>query len=98
MGMAQLSRTLSIPVIWVTASARWNLRAPLWDKFMLPLPFSRVVVWFSPPILPADYAHLTLEEYHDAIDQKGRDYLESLDTEAGVLLGEDRALLAKLRS
>ncbi len=95
-GMAYLSRNLNIPVVWVSASAKSALRFTTWDRFMLPLPFSRVVVEFHTPILPADQAALSFENYKDALDDKGREYLRQLDDELGVLTGEDDKRLGEL--
>jgi lysophospholipid acyltransferase (LPLAT)-like uncharacterized protein len=84
-GMAHLSRKLGIPVVWLNASATPALRAPTWDKFMIPLPFSKVIINWAPPIEPAQYAHLDLEGYRQLLDQFGRQYLR----EADKLLGRD---------
>jgi lysophospholipid acyltransferase (LPLAT)-like uncharacterized protein len=93
MGMAHLSRKLGIPVIWVSASAAGNLRSGTWDRFMLPLPFSKIRVTFEKPIYPADHAALTLEQYRDHIDALGRAYLAANDRAMGILTAEDQALL-----
>ena len=96
MGMAHLSRTLDVPVVWVTATARWSIRFPSFDRFMLPLPFSRVVVSWSPPIYPGDHSDLGLEGYRDELDRIGRHLLRTQDEELGVLTEDDRAVLDRL--
>lgn len=93
MGMAHLSRTLQIPVVWVAASARRSLRIPTWDRFLLPLPFSRVVVDFSAPLHPDAHAGLDLDAWRRELDRFGRRHLLRLDEELGVVLPEDRELL-----
>lgn len=92
-GMAHLSRTLNIPVVWVSATSHRASRATTWDRFMLPLPFSKVVVYFAAPTYPAAHAELPLEEYRELLDIRGRALLRELDLEAGQLIGEDDTLL-----
>lgn len=79
MGMAHLSRSSSLPIIWVSAAASWALHLGTWDRMQLPLPFSRVTVRFSAPMFPAAWAASTLHEYREAIDRAGRDELARLD-------------------
>lgn len=93
MGMAHLSRKLDVPIIWVSACASRSYRFPTWDRFMFPLPFSRVVAEFSAPIFPRDHAAKSLEEYHAFIDARGREYLRAIDEEVAGVAPEDRALL-----
>lgn len=82
-GMAHISRKLGIPVVWLTATARPGLRSPTWDKFMVPLPFSRALVTWAPPICPADWAHLDEEEYRRLLDDYGRRRLWEADHAIG---------------
>lgn len=93
MGMAHVSRSLNIPVVWVSATARWALRFRTWDRFLFPLPFSRVIVEFSAPTFPEAHAQLTLEEYRNELDRKGRALLRALDEEIECLSAEDRRIL-----
>ena len=79
MGMAQLSRKFNIPILWASTSANPCLRLPVWDRFLIPLPFSKAYVHWAPAVDPADYAHLDLEGYRDAIDELGRKYLVAAD-------------------
>jgi lysophospholipid acyltransferase (LPLAT)-like uncharacterized protein len=94
MGMASMSRSLNLPVVWVTASAKWSVRFPTWDRFMFPLPFSRIIVDFARPIFPESHAELDMEAYRDKLDAFGHEYLLALDTETGRLTEEDRKQLA----
>lgn len=98
MGMAHLSRTLDVPVIWVTASARHSYRFPTWDRFMCPLPFTRVTVEFAPPILPADHANLSFEDYKAFLDAQGRAHLRRIDTANAVLTADDDRVLQTLET
>lgn len=93
LGMAQVSRQLDIPVVWVSATARWCYRVPTWDRFLAPLPFSRVVVEFMAPIHPGDHAELDLPAWRDHLDAAGRRQLLRIDRETGALIEADRALL-----
>jgi lysophospholipid acyltransferase (LPLAT)-like uncharacterized protein len=79
MGMAHLSRSASLPVIWVSAAVSSAGRLPTWDRMVVPWPFSRVVVRFSAPVFPASWADRPLEEYRDALDQAGRAELARVD-------------------
>lgn len=96
MGMAHLSRSLNVPVIWVTASAKRSYRFPTWDRFMFPYPFTRVVVEFSPPIYPADHAAKSFEEYKAFLDAEGRRHLRRVDGEVAGLTQEDDRILQQL--
>src|SRR5690606_4120386 len=83
MGMAWAARALEIPVIWVSASARWGVRTTAWDRFLAPLPFSKAVVEFGPPTWPADHAELDLEAWRRLLDDIGRRQMLALDREMG---------------
>lgn len=96
MGMAHLSRTLDVPVVWVTASAHRSYRFPTWDRFMFPMPFTRVVVEFSPAILPADHAASSFEDYKAFLDAQGRAHLRRIDSEVAGLSAEDDRVLREL--
>ncbi|MFO0583298.1 MAG: DUF374 domain-containing protein [Anaeromyxobacter sp.] len=79
MGVAHVSRSASLPVIWVSAAASRAGRLPTWDRMVVPLPFSRVVVRFSAPLFPEGWANRPLEEYRDGLDHAGRAELERVD-------------------
>jgi lysophospholipid acyltransferase (LPLAT)-like uncharacterized protein len=81
LGAAQLSRQASIPVVWVSAVASWVWRLPTWDRFQLPLPFSRVKVRFAVPLFPQAHETASLEAYRDALDACGRTELAALDAD-----------------
>ena len=44
--LAQLTQTPMLPIAWA-ASRYWELKS--WDKFIIPKPFSRIVVAVSKP-------------------------------------------------
>lgn len=53
MMMAQRSGALLVPV---GVSARWRWLAPAWDKYMIPLPFSKAIMIYGDPIRLAEDA------------------------------------------
>jgi lysophospholipid acyltransferase (LPLAT)-like uncharacterized protein len=92
-GMAQLSRDLDVPVVWLSGAASKAIHMPLWDRFVIPLPFSKVTITWSPPIHPALYASAALEEYRDALDAWGRAYQRDVDERARNVDPRDETLL-----
>lgn len=93
MGIAWASRTLDVPVIWIAASTRWGLRTTTWDRFLVPLPFSKAVIAFGPPTSPADHADLDLDAWRRLLDAIGRRQTLALDREMGNLAEDDLPLL-----
>ncbi len=53
-GVVALARRLNLPIYAVTFSSRRPRLLHTWDRMVIPRPFSRVVVQFSGPWLPAD--------------------------------------------
>ena len=98
MGMAQLSRKLNLPVIWISAGARPAFRIPVWDRFLFPLPFSRAVVYWGEPIDPEKHAHLSLPEYRDLLDDHGRAAMLAVDEAVGNVDPVDQAVLQESRA
>jgi hypothetical protein len=49
-GVIVLAQKTGIPILPVTYNARWKVVLGSWDRFILPLPFSRVVVVYGEPI------------------------------------------------
>lgn len=52
-GVLRLARELDAPVLPAGASSSRPRFLRSWDRFLLPLPFSRCVVAFGPPVSPA---------------------------------------------
>jgi len=50
-GVVSLGQLSQRPVIPVSFSSRWALRLNSWDRFMIPLPFSRTSFVFGEPIM-----------------------------------------------
>ncbi|WP_162844977.1 lysophospholipid acyltransferase family protein [Pontivivens insulae] len=53
-GAAVIAASSQTPVIASAFSARHTLRFKSWDHFMMPLPFSRIQVVWSAPLMPPD--------------------------------------------
>ncbi|HEX4192367.1 MAG TPA: lysophospholipid acyltransferase family protein [Stellaceae bacterium] len=49
-GIVAAARLAKVPVIPVTYATRWRCILGSWDRFHLPLPFSRGIVIYGPPI------------------------------------------------
>ncbi len=67
MGAVALARVSGCPILPVGVSARPAVRFNSWDRFMLPLPFARVGVYFGEPLYISrgedlERARLALEE------------------------------------
>ncbi|MDV2495359.1 MAG: lysophospholipid acyltransferase family protein [bacterium] len=74
-GVIEMARISGAPILPVTFAARHRVVFNSWDRFVLPLPFSRVVVIFDEPMRvgPDDdieAARLNLEERLNAITQQ----------------------------
>lgn len=54
-GIVTLAMKTGAPILPAAYSARWKWVLPSWDRFVVPLPFSRVVVVYGEPIyVPSD--------------------------------------------
>jgi lysophospholipid acyltransferase (LPLAT)-like uncharacterized protein len=49
-GVVEAARLCGVPVIPVACSSRPRIQARSWDRFLVPLPFTRGLVIFGPPI------------------------------------------------
>jgi lysophospholipid acyltransferase (LPLAT)-like uncharacterized protein len=49
-GVAQFAMLLDAPIICISASASRSIRLKSWDKFIVPLPFSKIYFAYSEPI------------------------------------------------
>ncbi|MFN3834506.1 MAG: lysophospholipid acyltransferase family protein [Glycocaulis sp.] len=56
-GALRLAETTGAPLLAASWSTRWRIVLKSWDRFVLPLPFSRgVIIWSEPRYLPASPA------------------------------------------
>ena len=74
-GVIELARVSGAPILPVTFAARYRFVFNSWDRFVLPLPFSPVVVIFGKPLRvgpddDVEAARLTLEERLNAITRQ----------------------------
>jgi lysophospholipid acyltransferase (LPLAT)-like uncharacterized protein len=54
-GIIALARLAEVPILPMAVAARWKIEFRSWDRFLLPLPGSRVVVAYGEPIMvPSD--------------------------------------------
>ena len=75
--IAQFAGTPIVPVI-TSAERRWTFNS--WDRFMVPKPFSRVVVRFAPPItIPRRLDAETFEAIRQNIEKQIKAYYKQTD-------------------
>ena len=61
-GVVALAKRTGAPILPVTYSAQWKTQLNSWDAFVVPLPFSRLVVVYGEPIyVPGSAAAATLQ-------------------------------------
>jgi lysophospholipid acyltransferase (LPLAT)-like uncharacterized protein len=61
-GIITLARLTEIPIIPVAVGARWAIEFQSWDRFLLPLPGSRIVVAYGEPVVVPSGADSALAE------------------------------------
>ena len=67
-------------IIPTAVAARWSLHARSWDRFMIPLPFSRAVVRFGDPIkVDPDLKGEDMEKALNVASEICREHQESLE-------------------
>ena len=83
MVMAHKSGAAIIPGAF-SADRRWILKT--WDKYMVPKPFSRILLLFGDPIyVPKD----ATDEEIEVIRQRVQDEMHRLENEAAVRTGHE---------
>ena len=81
MGAVMLSKKSGHPVMPVTIAVQRCWKAPSWDSFQIPKPFSRARVYIAPPIyVPADADEKILATKRDELQQV-LDHLNQLSTD-----------------
>ncbi len=79
-GIAILSQKTGIPVIPNAFAVRRAWRLNSWDRFVIPRPFSEIVVAYGPPVLPpATRSPESLEEKRIEIEQAMNTLYEELE-------------------
>jgi lysophospholipid acyltransferase (LPLAT)-like uncharacterized protein len=76
-GIAQAAVTSGRPVIPIAYAAAWQLRATSWDRFILPIPFSRLVFVVGEPLYHAEEE--PLEDFRLRIENSLRDVTARAD-------------------
>lgn len=87
-GAVLLAKKTGHPILPFTITAARYWQAKSWDQFQVPLPFTRARVDIAPPIyLPADASESELiakrdelQQALDEIDQRGKEWRQSLGT------------------
>jgi lysophospholipid acyltransferase (LPLAT)-like uncharacterized protein len=70
-GIIALARLTEVPIIPVAVGARWKIEFRSWDRFLLPLPGSRVVVAYGEPVVvPSDADPEVLEQKRQELEGK----------------------------
>lgn len=62
-GVTSLAQITGLPIVPVSYELRWKLRVRSWDRFQIPLPFTKCVMHLAPPVLvPRDASEEQREE------------------------------------
>jgi lysophospholipid acyltransferase (LPLAT)-like uncharacterized protein len=85
-GIIALARLAEVPILPVAVGARWKVEFQSWDRFLLPLPGSRVVVAYGEPVMvPSDADAGLVEQKRQELE--GR--LLMLTEEVALAVGSD---------
>jgi lysophospholipid acyltransferase (LPLAT)-like uncharacterized protein len=70
-GVITFARLTEMPIIPVAVGARWKIEFHSWDRFLLPLPGSRVLVAYGEPVLvSSDADTAVLEQKRQELEGK----------------------------
>jgi lysophospholipid acyltransferase (LPLAT)-like uncharacterized protein len=71
LGIITLARLSEVPIVPVAVGAQWKIVFQSWDRFLLPLPGSRVVVAYGEPVVvPSDADAALLEQKRQELEGK----------------------------
>jgi lysophospholipid acyltransferase (LPLAT)-like uncharacterized protein len=71
LGIITLARLAETPIIPVAIGARWRIEFQSWDRFLLPLPGSRLVVAYGEPVVvPSDADSAVAEQKRQELEGK----------------------------
>lgn len=80
-GLVLVAKRTGAPILPMTFGAQWKRVLASWDAFLLPLPFSRIVVVYGEPIyVPADASAADLEAKRREVETSLRRITETADT------------------
>ena len=79
-GLVLVAKRTGAPILPITFGAQWKRVLASWDAFLLPLPFSRIVVVYGEPIyVPADASAADLEAKRREVETSLRRITETAD-------------------
>ena len=79
-GLLLVAKRTGAPILPMTFGAQWKRVLASWDAFLLPLPFSRIVVVYGEPIyVPADASAADLETKRREVETSLRRITETAD-------------------
>ena len=79
-GLVLVAKRTGAPILPMTYGAQWKRVLASWDAFLLPLPFSRIVVVYGEPIyVPADASAADLEAKREEAEASLRRITETAD-------------------
>jgi lysophospholipid acyltransferase (LPLAT)-like uncharacterized protein len=89
MGVVELARHTGAPILPVTYGASTKKMFRSWDRFILPLPFCRVVyIWGEPVLVPRETDKKGLEEKRILLQNRLRQITEEADRSFWKKTGE----------
>jgi len=91
-GAVMIARMAGVPIIPIGCGARWSFRAPTWDRHLVPLAASRVVLKLGEPVT---VAHEESTENVEAVRADLERRVNRLMREAEVLAGNKKAMKAE---
>jgi lysophospholipid acyltransferase (LPLAT)-like uncharacterized protein len=69
LGVITLARLTEMPIIPVAVGARWKVEFHSWDRFLLPLPGSRVIIAYGEPVVvPSNADAAVLEQKRQELE------------------------------
>lgn len=82
-GPLRAARLTGAPVVPVAVSAHPAWRADSWDRFLVPLPFARVLIRFGPPVpVPPDTPDDELERMRVRLEADLNELVDRVDEDA----------------
>jgi lysophospholipid acyltransferase (LPLAT)-like uncharacterized protein len=79
-GIVAVAQKTGATILPLTYNAQWKKVLPTWDRFVLPLPFSRVVVVYGEPItVPAQASMDTLQAKRREVEMRLRQITDVAD-------------------
>lgn len=76
-GIMSLAQVTGLPILPATFNARWKIRMRSWDRFQIPLPFSRCDFVFEKPVrVPRDATDAQREVLRQQLEQTLRQMAE----------------------